>query len=744
MKKILSVLMAALMLLTLLMPLSVFAENGPYPMDWENLTEENIGDITAMAAIGVIDYDTFDMGYVYPAFMAEIMPVQDEGSISYDEKTNTLTLKNFKTTKILTVTSMGDDFKINVSGYNEIGCIISSAMSWGCSITVTGNGALVVNKNKTYPSAVEMDVSDTGYGFFKTEKTVATKFFGNIDTEISEALPTISVYGTKEADPSKVIMLEGELKADKASKAEPFEVTTYEQIQACWVDKYWGVGDYFISDKEEFKGRLFVGDTYDGELYYLDEVVYDEELESYVIAYSEEFYEIKLDDYGFKPATSATSVPAVILEIWPEPMDMNTCIDENDKLCAFDEYYDSEDKPYYEVYEIVEHSKYGKLALVYNPKNTYKKLNVKGTEVYYECINESQVITTNTIVEKAPGKVKLTKAINSISGVKVSWEAESLAESSTKTSYTDTTVKSGVKYEYTVKAKNIIGTGNCQKPGVSVTHLASPTVTVSNASSGVKIKWNKVDTAKSYNVYRAEYKDSKWTSWEKISTADKETTSYTDKKAKVGKKYKYTVKAINGKIKSSVKSSDSIVRLKATTIKASPRTNGIKLSWSKVSGAKQYKLYRSELKNGKWTSWSTLTKVDKDVTSFVDETAKKNVIYKYSVRVVNGSSLSSRASTDKIMFIEAPITTIANGKTGVSVKWTQVEGAEKYIIYRSEVKDGKWTSYKKVKTAKATSKSWTDKNAVSGTKYKYIVKAQKGEYKSYYKVSNKLVYTKAQ
>ena len=61
-----------------------------------------------------------------------------------------------------------------------------------------------------------------------------------------------------------------------------------------------------------------------------------------------------------------------------------------------------------------------------------------------------------------------------------------------------------------------------------------------------------------------------------------------------------------------------------------------------------------------------------------------------------------------------------------------------------EVKDGKWTKWKKVKTAKSTSKSWTDKKAVSGTKYKYIVKAQKGEYKSYYKVSNKLVYTKAQ
>lgn len=761
MKKILSVLMATLMLITLLTPISVFAQNGPYPTDWENMTEENIGDITAMAAIGVIDYDTFEMGYVYPAFMAEIMPVQDEGTITYDEKTNTLTLKNFKTEKILTVTSMGDDFKINVSGYNEIGCIISADMSWGCSITVTGSGALVVNKNKTYPTAVEMDVSGTGYGFFKTEKTVATKFFGNVDTEISEALPTISVYGTKEADPSKVIILEGELKADKALRAEPFESVVYEQIQACWVDKYWGTGEYFVSNKDEFKDRLFIGETYDDVVYDLYEVVYDEELENFVIVYTEEFCGIKLDDYGFKAATGETSVPAVILDIWLEPMDMNTCIDENGKLCVFEDYTIDENEPDIEVYEIFEHSKYGKLALMYNPKKTYKKLNVKGTETYYECLNESSVITTNTVVEKVPGKVKLTKAVNSASGVKITWEAQETAESyivyrkasgekkfkkigtTTKTAYVDKTAKSGVKYEYTVKGKNVIGNGSCQKPGVSVTYMATPTATISNTSAGIKIKWNKVDTATSYNVYRSQYKDGKWTSWEKITTAKKDATSYTDKKAKSGAKYKYSVKAVNGKIKSTVKSSDSLVRLKTTTAKVSPRTNGIKLSWSKVTGAKQYKLYRSEYKNGKWSSWSTLTKVDKAVTSFVDETAKKDGVYKYSVKAVNGSSLSARASTGKIMFVEAPSTTIANGKTGVSVKWTQVEGAEQYIIYRAEVKDGKWTSYKKVKTAKGTSQSWTDKNVVSGTKYKYVVKAQKGEFKSYYHVSNKLVYLKA-
>lgn len=760
MKKILSVLMATLMFLTLLMPLSVFAENGPYPMDWwENSDEEDIGDITNIAAIGVVDYDTFDMGYVYPAFMAEIMPVQEKG-MSYDEKSNTLTLDNFKTEKILTITSMGDDFKINVKGYNEVGSIISSTMSWGCSITVTGNGALVVNKNKTYPSAVEMDVSGTGYGFFKTEKTVATKFFGNIDTEISEALPTISVYGTKEADPSKVIMLEGELKADKELKAEPFEVVVYEQIQACWVDKYWGASDYFVSDKEEFKGRLFVGDTYDGELYCLDEVVYDEELKNYVIVYSEEFYEIKLDDYGFKPATGATSVPAVILDIWPEPVDMNTCIDENDKLCAFEEYYDDEDKPYYEVYEIVEHSKYGKLVLIYNPKDTYKKLNVKGTETYYDCINESQVITTNTIAEKAPGKVKLTKAANSVSGVKVTWEAQETAETyiiyrkvsgaksfkkigtSTTNSYVDKTAKSGVKYEYTVKAKNIAGTGSCQKPGVSVTYLATPKATISNTSSGIKIKWNKVDSAANYAVYRSQYTDGKWTKWKKVNTAKKDATSYTDKKAESGVKYKYTVKAINGKVKSSIKSTDSLVRLKTTTLKVAARANGIKLSWSKVAGATQYKLYRSELQNGKWSSWSTLTKVEAANTTFVDNTVKPGVTYKYSVKAVNGSSLGARASSDKLLYLNSPDTSIVNGETGMVVNWSKVDGAEKYIIYRSVENNGKWTKWKKVKTVKASTEYWVDETVKTDTNYKYAVKAQKGEYKSYYKVSNKLVYIK--
>ncbi|MBO5857315.1 MAG: fibronectin type III domain-containing protein, partial [Clostridia bacterium] len=60
-----------------------------------------------------------------------------------------------------------------------------------------------------------------------------------------------------------------------------------------------------------------------------------------------------------------------------------------------------------------------------------------------------------------------------------------------------------------------------------------------------------------------------------------------------------------------------------------------------------------------------------------------------------------------------------------------------YKIYRSEynAKTKKWSGWKSIKTAKLTSKSYTDKSAKKGVKYKYTVRAVNGDYKSTYKAS---------
>lgn len=78
--------------------------------------------------------------------------------MSYDRESNTLTLNNYKSSTTVIVTNMmGDDFKINLVGDNEIGSIGSYGDAWGGSINISGNGSLVINADKS---------DDYGMAFF--------------------------------------------------------------------------------------------------------------------------------------------------------------------------------------------------------------------------------------------------------------------------------------------------------------------------------------------------------------------------------------------------------------------------------------------------------------------------------------------------------------------------------------------------------------------------------------------------
>lgn len=78
--------------------------------------------------------------------------------MSYDRESNTLTLNNYKNkTAGIATNMMGDDFKINLVGDNEIGSIDSYGDAWGGSINISGNGSLVINADKS---------DDYGIAFF--------------------------------------------------------------------------------------------------------------------------------------------------------------------------------------------------------------------------------------------------------------------------------------------------------------------------------------------------------------------------------------------------------------------------------------------------------------------------------------------------------------------------------------------------------------------------------------------------
>lgn len=96
---------------------------------------------------------------IYSVSSKDISTVE---GISYDRASNTLTIENYNNTKNrIAMNMMGDDFKINIKGENHIGELVSYGDGWGGSITLTGNGTLYINENKSYETAIYMNAENT-------------------------------------------------------------------------------------------------------------------------------------------------------------------------------------------------------------------------------------------------------------------------------------------------------------------------------------------------------------------------------------------------------------------------------------------------------------------------------------------------------------------------------------------------------------------------------------------------------
>ncbi|MBQ6936086.1 MAG: hypothetical protein IJN49_05985, partial [Clostridia bacterium] len=248
---------------------------------------------------------------------------------------------------------------------------------------------------------------------------------------------------------------------------------------------------------------------------------------------------------------------------------------------------------------------------------------------------------------------------------------------------------------------------------------------------------------KGYTVYRSEYNTTtkKWSSWKNMGTAAATKTSWTDKSVKAGVIYKYTVRAVNDKVKSTYTASASLVRLTEATVKITNAKTGITVKWSKVSGAKNYIVYKSELVNGKWSSWKNMGTKANNVVSWTDASVESGKTYRYTVKAINGKSVSTFTASSGILFLAEPTTKIANAKNGIKVSWSAVEGAKGYTVYRSQYnpKTKAWTSWSNRGTAKGKT-SWTDTKVVSGTYYKYTVRAVSDSYKSTFTSTGKLLY----
>jgi hypothetical protein len=248
--------------------------------------------------------------------------------------------------------------------------------------------------------------------------------------------------------------------------------------------------------------------------------------------------------------------------------------------------------------------------------------------------------------------------------------------------------------------------------GAVSSNLATPKITkAESVDGGVKISWNKSNGAEKYRVY---YKGSK--GWTRM--VDTTSTSYIDKDVSSGKNYTYTVRCINSSATKFTSGYDS-KGTKATFIaapkitKAESVDGGVKISWSKSSGAEQYRVYYKGSKG--WTRMVDITS-----TSYIDKDVSSGKNYTYTVRCINSSATKFTSGYDSkgksIKYVAAPeISKTESTYNSITLNWDNVNGAEKYRVYRRGEKG--WS-----RLFDTTSTTFTDTNLYADTEYTYTVR----------------------
>ena len=251
---------------------------------------------------------------------------------------------------------------------------------------------------------------------------------------------------------------------------------------------------------------------------------------------------------------------------------------------------------------------------------------------------------------------------------------------------------------------------------------AAPRVTIGNSSDSGKPKltWAAVDGAAKYEIYRSTQQSTGFTL---LGTTT--STSYVNTGAAVGKTYYYKVRALNvdgaaGAYSSTVSGAAKAVAPAAPTVTMTYSDGGKpKLTWSAVSGAASYRVYRSESRGTGYSLLGTTTS-----TSYVNTGAAVGKTYYYRVKAVNSAGTSAYSNivsgTARTPAPAAPVlkggTSSASGKPQLT--WAAVDGAAKYDVYRSNSADG---TFSKVGSTDKT--TYVNTGAVQGVTYFYKIRA---------------------
>jgi len=368
----------------------------------------------------------------------------------------------------------------------------------------------------------------------------------------------------------------------------------------------------------------------------------------------------------------------------------------------------------------------------------------EGTTYYYKVkavLSDGTAVTSEIVTAtcKAPEvEIEITTGNNAEGKPTLKWTAVDGAASyqvyratkengtyskvftTTGTTYTHASAEVGSTYYYKLKVVLESGTevftdvvtNTCLAPEEEI---VIELVTGNNADGKPTLKWNAIEGAESYAVYRSTTEGG---TYAKVFTTAG--TTYTHVSATAGKSYFYKLKVTmddGSEIYSDVVTNTCVIPEAKFVITTGNNAEGKPtLKWNVIEGAASYEVHRSTTENGTYQKVFATTGT---TYTHVSATAGRSYYYKLKVILNDGSEEFSQIVTNTCLIPDAMfnITAGHNADGKPTLKWTAIAGAESYDVYRSVEEDG---LYQKVFTTAGT--TYTHVSATPGNTYYYKLK----------------------
>jgi len=287
----------------------------------------------------------------------------------------------------------------------------------------------------------------------------------------------------------------------------------------------------------------------------------------------------------------------------------------------------------------------------------------------------------------------------------------------------DTSMEYGVTYYYKVvpysdradgykegTASEVVSTYRCNAPSIN---------TLERSGDGYMLMWDAVEGAGSYTIQRATVTGGTFS-----TLASSTSNSYVDTTAKAGTEYIYRVRAVKSYNSVSNYSSYSTSRfVGVSSLEVMPDGASALVSWSDLSYATGFKIYRKAVTASSYSLIATLSRAEG--LSYLDTGIAGSTAYDYKIYAYVTIGSSSYMSLPKLAtFIgtleTGKITGLKTGSSGsVTISYSEIPGVSGYEIYRKSKING---TASLVGTVAAGTLTYLDETASKGKAYFYAVR----------------------